>query len=86
MPDKSDYRTFEAALHFSGQRVISNDADRFKGFYSYFFCVRTYLSHGARIASLWLPCFTCVTLTSSGRFCFIDSVLPTKHLFGHDRP
>jgi hypothetical protein len=30
--------------------------------------------------------FTCVTLTSSGRFRFIDSVLPAKHLFGHDRP
>src|ERR1700735_1822163 len=34
--------------------VISNDADRFKRFY--FFCPRTHLSHGTRIASLWLPC------------------------------
>jgi len=25
-------------------------------------------------------------LTSSGRFRFIASVLPTKHLFGHHRP
>jgi hypothetical protein len=66
--------------------VISNDANRFKRFHSYFFCAGIQLSHGARIASLWLRCFTCVTLSSSGRFCFIDSVLPTKHLFGHDRP
>jgi hypothetical protein len=36
-PDKSDYRPYEVASHFSGKRVISNDADRFKGFYSYFF-------------------------------------------------
>jgi hypothetical protein len=67
-------------------RVISNDADRFKRFYSSFFFIRTHLYHGTRIASLWLPGFTCVTLTSSGRFRFIDPVLPTKHLFGHDRP
>jgi hypothetical protein len=33
----SDYRPYEVASHFSGKRVISNDADRFKGFYSYFF-------------------------------------------------
>ena len=70
----------------SGNGVISNDAGRFKRFYSYFFCPRTHLPHGTRIASPWLPCFTCVTPTSSGRFRFIDSVLPTKHLFGHDRP
>jgi CubicO group peptidase (beta-lactamase class C family) len=70
----------------SGNRVISNDADRFKRFYSYFFCPRTHLPHGTRIASPWLPCFTCVTPTRSGRFRFIDSVWPTKHLFGHDRP
>jgi hypothetical protein len=66
--------------------VISNDADRFKRFYWYFFCARTHLSYGTRIASLSLPCFTCVTPTSSDRFRFIDKVLPTKHLFGHDRP
>ena len=70
----------------SGYGVISNDADRFKRFYSCFFCPPTHLSDGARIASLWLPCFTCVTPTSSGRFRFIDPVSPTKHLFGHDRP
>jgi hypothetical protein len=51
-----------------------------------FFCARTHLSQGTRFASPWLPCFTCITPNSSGRFCFIDSVLPTKHLFGHDRP
>src|ERR1700689_5245456 len=44
-----------------GNRVISNDAGRFKRFYSYFFCPRTHLPHGTRIASPWLPCFTCVT-------------------------
>jgi len=69
-----------------GKCVISNDADRFKRFYSSFFFIRTHLYHGTGIASLWLPGFTCVTLTSSGRFRFIDPVLPTKHLFGHDRP
>ena len=73
-------------LEMYGKGVISNDADRFKRFYSYFFCARTHLSHCTRIASLGLRCFTCVTLASSGRFRFIDSVLPTKHLFGHDRP
>jgi len=70
----------------SGYRVISNDADRFKRFCSCFFRARTHLSRDTRIASLWLRCFTCVTPTSSGRFRFIRSVLPTKHLFGHDRP
>ena len=73
-------------LYFSGESAISNDADRFKRFYSSFFFIRTHLYHGTRIASLWLPCFTCVTPTRSGRFRFIDPVLPTKHLFGHDRP
>jgi hypothetical protein len=28
--------------------------------------------------------FICVTLTCSARFPFINSVLPTKHLFDHD--
>jgi len=69
---------------FSGNRVISNDAGGFKRSYYYFFCARTHLHHGTRIVSLWLRCFTCVTLTSSGCFRIIDPVLPTKHLFGHD--
>ena len=30
--------------------------------------------------------FTCGTLTCSARFRFINAVLPTNHLFGHDRP
>jgi hypothetical protein len=30
--------------------------------------------------------FTCGTLTCSARFRFINSVLPTKHLFDHHRP
>lgn len=30
--------------------------------------------------------FICVTLTLPSPFTFINSVLPTKHLFGHDRP
>ena len=86
-PDKSRYRTSPVLeLQMSGKGVISNDADHFKRFYSCFLWARTHLSHGTRIASLWLSCFTCVTPTSSGRFRFIDSVLPTKHLFGHDRP
>src|ERR1700678_909368 len=78
--------TEPALLEMSGNGVISNDPGRFKRFYSYFFCPRAHLPHGTRIASPWLPCFTCVTPTRSGRFRFIDSVLPTKHLFGHDRP
>ena len=78
--------TSQSAAQISGNGVISNDADRFKGFYLYFFSPRTCLSHGTRIASLWLRCFTYITPNSSGRFRFIDSVLPTKHLFGHDRP
>jgi hypothetical protein len=57
-----------------------------RDFISYFFCPRTHPSYDTRIASVWLCCFTCVTPTRSGRFRFIDSVLPTKHLFGHDRP
>ena len=57
-----------------------------RDFIRIFFWPRAHLSHGARTASLWLRCFTCVTPTSSGRFRFIDPVLPTKHLFGHDRP
>ena len=69
-----------------GKSVISNDADRFKWFYWYFFCLRTHLCHDTRIVSQWLCCFTCITPGSSGRFRFIASVLPTKHLFGHDRP
>lgn len=73
-------------LHLSGYGVISNEAGLFKRVYSYFFCPRTHSSHSTRIASLWLPWFTCVTPTSSGRCRFIDPVLPTKHLFGHDRP
>src|SRR6202453_4632426 len=55
-------------FHLSGYGVISNDAGRFKRFYSYFFCPRAHLPHGTRIASPWLPCFTCVTPTRSGRF------------------
>ena len=74
-------------FHSSDYGVISNDADRFKRFHSYCFGVHEHtLPHGARIAFQWLRCFTCATPTSSGRFRFIDSVLPTKHLFGHDRP
>jgi hypothetical protein len=46
--------------------------------------------HTSSIAREWRPCelrlFTPVTLTCSARFRFIASVLPTKHLFGHDRP
>ena len=84
LTQSSERLTTETDL--SGKSVISNDADRFKRFYSDFFCARTHLSHGTRIASLWLLCFTCATPTSSGRFRFIASVLPTKHLFGHDRP
>ena len=67
-------------------RVISNDVDHFKRFSSYFCAHEHTFSHGTRIAFRWLRCFTCVTLTSSGRFRCIDPVLPTKHLFGHDRP
>ncbi len=80
------HRRCEVALHMCDFGVISNDADRFKRFCSYFFSPRTHLSRGTRIASRWLCCFTSVTLTSSGRFRFIASVLPTKHLFGHHRP
>src|ERR1700678_2353477 len=79
--------TEPALLEMSGYGGISNDADRFKRFHSLlFWCPRTHHSYGARVAPLWLRCFTCVTPTSSGRFRFIDSVWPTKHLFGHDRP
>src|ERR1700678_1460572 len=55
-------------FHLSGYGVISNDAGRFKRFYSYFFCPRAHLPHGTRIASPWLPFFTCVPPTRSGRF------------------
>jgi hypothetical protein len=85
MPIASKY-VVSPRFHFCGKCVISNDADRFKGFYSYFFCPPTHLSYDTRIASLWLPCFTCAAPTSSGRFRFIDPVLPAKHLFGRDRP
>jgi hypothetical protein len=34
---------------------------------------------------LLLP-FICVTLTCPSPFAFINSVLPTKHLFGHHQP
>jgi len=57
-----------ADRHMSGNGVISNDADRFKRFHSYFFRVRIHLSRGAPIASLWLPCFTCVTPNQLGPF------------------
>jgi hypothetical protein len=53
-------------------------------FISYFFCPRTHLPRDTRIAFHWLRGFTCVTPTRSGRFRFIDSVLPTKHLFGDE--
>jgi hypothetical protein len=60
-------------LLLQSQRQLENsdnDADRFKRF-----CPRTHPSYS-----------TCVTPTSSGRFRFIHPMLPTKHLFGHDRP
>ena len=62
------HRRCEVALHMCDFGVISNDADHFKRFYSYFFCARTHLSHGTRIASLWLRCFTCVTPNQLGPF------------------
>jgi hypothetical protein len=46
--------------------VISNDADRFKSFYSYFVSLRTHLCHDTRIASRWLCCFTCITPNQLG--------------------
>jgi len=70
----------------SGYRVISNDAGRFKRFYSWVFCARTHLCHDTRIACLWPYVFQSRHPNSSAHFGFIDSVLPTKHLFGHDRP
>ena len=73
-------------FHLQGYRVISNDADRFNRFYVLFFLSTNAPSYGTRVAFQWLRCFTCVTPTRSGRFRFIDSVWPTKHLFGHDRP
>src|SRR5271170_3142150 len=83
----SRYRTSAVLeLHMYGNGVISNDVDHFKRFSSYFCAHEHTFSHGTRIAFRWLRCFTCVTLTSSGRFRCIDPVLPTKHLFGHDRP
>ena len=75
-------------LQMSGNGVISNDADRFKRFYSYCFGVHEHtlpMARESRLSGCVLP-LVCVTPTSSGRFRFIDSVLPTKHLFGHDRP
>ncbi|MGA8037418.1 MAG: hypothetical protein WB985_15740, partial [Candidatus Acidiferrales bacterium] len=71
VPGKSRNRKPE--IHMDGNGVISNDADRFKRFCSYFFSPRTHLSRGTRIASRWLCCFTCITPNSSGRFRFIDS-------------
>jgi hypothetical protein len=44
----------------SGKGVISNDAGRFKRFYSYFFGPRTHPSYRTRIASLWLRSSTCL--------------------------
>ena len=51
-------RNRKLEIHMSGLGVISNDADRFKRFCSYFFCLRTHFSRGTRIASLGPYCFS----------------------------
>ena len=79
-------RLVRANAHMFGNGVISNDADRFKRFYVLFFLSTNAPSprHADRVsvATLFHLCHP----NSLGPFCFIDSVLPTKHLFGHDRP
>jgi hypothetical protein len=58
-----------------------------RDFIFYFFCHEHTLptTRESRLSGCVLP-LVCVTPTSSGRFRFIDPVLPTKHLFGHQRP
>jgi hypothetical protein len=76
---------FLRRFHFSGNRVISNDAGRCKSFFS----VELLQSNASRRrrtnASVLELLFICVTLTCSA-VAFINSVLPTSHLFDHSRP
>jgi hypothetical protein len=64
---------------------ISNDADHVKSFF--FSLLQGSGTLLRRRTNRVLPdplLFICVTLTCSARFPFINSVLPTKHLFDHD--
>ena len=85
-----EYRISLAAFHMLDKRRISNDADRVKSFFKFFLLLLTGFAHTSSSTHelhlfLLLP-FICVTLTCPSPFTFINSVLPTKHLFGHHRP
>jgi hypothetical protein len=70
------------------KRAISNDAGRVKSFFTFFLFLITELAphFSAHARSVSFPVFSPHLWHPNllSPFPFINSVLPTKHLFGHD--
>jgi len=80
---KSPWRS---GAYFTGNRVISNDAGRCKSFFSLSTLEsNTPLRRRTNCVSFWSFCSSASPYLAQP-FAFIHLVLPTSHLFDHQRP